>query len=316
MNAWSISSLAFIGTSALTWAILQLVSGGPWRVAKRLNVVNRSTDIAREDLRSTDRKEQFPLLPSLLERLGCYQSLERALERAGLHWLPGEFMALCIAGSLTLAIVGWLLFGPLAIAAGIAVAAIAAWLTIIVLQNNRLSQFEKHFPDALTLMASSLRSGYGMLRSMQAIRDEMKPPISTEFGRVLDDTTVGLSVHEALLHLSQRVPLPDLDIAISAMLIRLDIGGNLAEMMDIIAGTVRERQRIASEVNALTSEGRLSGVILFLLPIAMLVALSFLNRSYMSVLIQTSFGHILLICAATLQVIGGLVIMRMLKINF
>jgi len=316
MNAWSITSLAFIGTSALTWAILQLVSGGPWRVSKRLNVINRKSETLREDLHPTERMEEIPLLPSLLDRLGCYQALERALGRAGLNWLPGEFTAFCIAGAVIFAIVGWLLFGPWAIAAGVVLAAFGSWLTVIVLQNNRLAQFEKHFPDALTLMASSLRSGYGLLRSMQAIRDEMKPPISTEFGKVLDETAVGVSVHESLIHLSQRIPLPDLDIAVTAMLIRLDIGGNLAEMMDIIAATVRERQRIASEVNALTSEGRLSGVILFFLPIAMLVALSFLNHSYMSVLIETSFGHILLICAATLQVIGGLVIMRMLKINF
>ncbi|HEY3379244.1 MAG TPA: type II secretion system F family protein [Armatimonadota bacterium] len=313
MNAWSISALAFVGASALTGAILQLLNEADYRrVEKRIQRITQDTLSTHEGLRQVERQEHS----SALAQLGGYTTLRGLLERAGLNWQPGEFMVFWLSGAFALAIAGWLLWGPLAAVAGIALVFIGGWITLLELQHRRLRQFEKNFPDALMLIASSLRSGYGLLRSIQAIRDEMKPPISTEFGKVFDETALGFSIQEGLLHLSQRVPLPDLGIAVTGMLIHLDVGGNLAEVIEIVAATIRERQRIRAEVTTLTAEGRLSGVILFLLPIVMAFVLSLLNPSYMSALTHTSFGHILIFCAATLQCLGGLVIMRMIRIDF
>ena len=316
MNAWGISMLVLVGTSALTALILHLASAGFWRVGKRLKMISQDEMIAGQGAGQLERNNRFPLFSSMLERVGRYNALERLLGRAGLNWRPDEFMAAWTVAALTLATGGWLLLGPLAAAAGIILAFAGGWMTLIALQNRRLRQFENQLPDALMLIASSLRSGYGLLRAIQAIRDEMRPPISVEFAKVLDETAVGLGVPEALARLLQRVPLPDLDIAVTAILIQLDVGGNLAEVIEIVAATVRERQRIRGEVDTLTAEGRISGIILFILPIVMAFVIMFLNPSYMSTLFKTSIGHLLILGAAVLQIIGGLLIKRMLELNF
>lgn len=315
MNAWLISACVLAGSSLLTALVLHFATASFWRVGKRLKQLNRN-ELLQQEANPFERSARFPPVASVLERAGRYSALERLLDRAGLNWRPDEYAAAWGVGGLMLAVAGWLLLGPLAAAAAIIFAFAGGWLTLIVLQISRLRQFENQLADALMLVAASLRSGYGLLRALQAIRDEMKPPISLEFGKVLDETAVGLGMPEALTNLVHRVPLPDLEIAVTAILIQLDVGGNLAEVIEIVAATVRERQRIRAEVDTLTAEGRLSGVILFILPIVMAVIISFLNPTYMAVLIQTSLGHLLIFCAATCQLIGGFVIKRMLEVDF
>lgn len=306
----------FFGVALPVMLLLSLVSAGYWRVGRRLKTLSQEAPGAVQDPTAAERSDHLQVMAAKLGRAGQYSILERELKRAGLHWRPGEYLAVWAAGALVLAGVGWWLHGWLAAGAGAALAGAGGWLTLTIRQRQRMRQFDEQLADALMLIASSLRSGYGILRSIQAIRDEMKPPISTEFGIVLDEAAVGLGVPEALVNLAQRVPLPDLDIAVTAILIHLDVGGNLAEVIETVAATVRERQRIRTEVDVLTAEGRLSGIILFCLPIVMGFVVSMLNPAYMSALFQTPVGHILLICAAVLQVIGGLVIMRMLEVDF
>jgi tight adherence protein B len=316
MNPWVISAGVLVGAALLTGLILQLLTASFWRVGRRLKMINRDEKPTRQEPNPFERNAHFPPVASVLDRVGRYSTLERSLNRAGLNWQPDEYATAWGAAGLALAIVGWLLLGPLAAAAGIILALAGGWMTLSMLQARRLRQFEGQLADALMMIASSLRSGYGLLRSMQAIRDEMKPPISVEFAKVLDETAVGLGVPEALTNLVQRVPLPDLEIAVTAILIQLDVGGNLAEVIEIVAATVRERQRIRAEVDTLTAEGKLSGIILFFLPIAMAFIIAFLNPTYMAALIQTPMGHLLILGAAVFQTIGGLVIKRMLEVDF
>ena len=315
MNAWGISVLVMAATSAVTALVLGLVSAAPWRVDRRLRMLSGSDALAGPDAGSNDG-DRFPTFATVVQRVDRYGALERRLKQAGLNWRPGEFTAAWAAAAIVLAAAGGLLMGPLAAAAGLLLTLAGGWLLLDILQKQRLRQFEHQLPDALMLIASSLRSGYGLLRSLQAIRDEMRPPISAEFAVVLDETNVGLGLPDALLNLLQRVPLPDLDIAVTAILIQLDVGGNLAEVIEIVANTVRERQRIAGEVDTLTAEGKLSGVILFILPIVMAGVIMVLNPEYMSALFKTSMGHLLIFCGVGLEIIGGIIIKRMLEIDF
>jgi len=316
MHTWGISALVMAATTALTALILSLVSTAFWRVGRRLRMINQDEVLAGQGTEGPDQNGHFPVVTTMLERVNRYSALERRLKQAGLNWRPDEFTAAWVATAVVLAVVGWLLLGPLAAVAGILLALAGSWLLLDLLQKNRLRQFEHQLPDALMLMASSLRSGYGLQRAIQAIRDEMRPPISIEFAKVLDETNVGLGMPEALFNLLQRVPLPDLDIAVTAILIQLDVGGNLAEVIEIVANTVRERQRISAEVDTLTAEGKLSGIILFILPIVMGIVIMVLNPSYMSALFKTSIGHLLIFCGIGLELLGGFVIKRMLEIDF
>jgi len=313
MNPWVIPALAFAGVAILVGLLMYALTAGTRRVGRRIG--NLSPDAAKAEKRK-GRSDPFPSVTALLERHGHHSAIESSLERAGLNWRPSEFAIACAAAIVVVGAAGWVVFGLLGVAGGIVVGALAPFATLKVLESQRLSKFERQLPDALMLIASTLRSGYGILRAVQAVRDEMPPPISIEFAKTLDETNVGMPTPQALLHLARRVPLPDLDIAVTAILIQLDVGGNLAEVMEIVARTVRERQRIRAEVNTLTAEGRLSGVILFILPIVMAVALVFLNPAYMSALFTTPLGHILVGLGAVLMVLGGLVINRMLQLDF
>jgi tight adherence protein B len=311
MNAWLVPGIAFAGVALVVAVVLYAVTAGHRRVDRRIEGLG--PDAKTKSARSADR---FPMVTSLLERRGQHSAVEMALERAGLNWLPSEFVVVCAGVVALLAACGFLAFGLLGAAAGIVLGVSVPFLTLKVMEGQRLRKFEHQLPDALMLIASTLRSGYGILRALQAVRDEMSPPISIEFAKTLDETNVGMPTPEALAHLARRVPLPDLDIAVTAILIQLDVGGNLAEVMEIVASTVRERQRIRAEVNTLTAEGRLSGVILFILPLVMAGVLSFLNPAYMSALFKSQLGHLLMACGAGLMIIGGLVINRMLQLDF
>ncbi len=313
MNTWLIPALACIGAILLVLGTVYAIAWRETRLAQRLKGLNRA---AGEPEPARGEEGRFPAMTNLLERNGRSSALQEELDRSGLNWRAGEFAALGLAVLAALSIAGWVLFGPLGAAGGIVLATALPYLALKALQGRQLRRFEAQLPDALMLIASSLRSGYGIMRAIQAVREEMTPPISTEFGKVLDETKVGAELAEALRHLAHRIRLPDLDIAVTAILIQLDVGGNLAEVMEIVAGTVRERQRLRAEVDTLTAEGRLSGIILFLLPIVMAVIIGVLNRGYMSALFSTTLGHILIACAAVMQLLGGLVINRMLKFDF
>jgi tight adherence protein B len=314
MSPWVVPALSFLAAVLLVAVILWVLDATPRRVGRRLRAIRRGGGPVPEQ----QRARPHPLLPltSVLERSGRYSALEQKLRRAGLSLRPGELavMALCLFAALV--VLGWLAYRlpGAAIGAVLGVGLPAAALELLA--ARRLRKFEEQLPDALMLIATSLRSGYGILRSLQAVRDEMAPPMSTEFQEVLDETSVGAPLRDALVRLASRVPLVDLDIAVTAILIQSDVGGNLAELMETVAATVRERRRLRAEQNALTAEARLSGVVLFAVPLGMAVALAVLNPGYMSVLFHTSLGQVFLACAAALQLVGALVIRRMLRLDF
>lgn len=316
MSPWIGPALIGVSVVVLTAVMLRLLFDDERRVRRRLRSIARDREGNRPGNKQTRRPDYLPQVASLLARAGRYGAVERRLRRAGLEWRPGEFAAACLALVAGLAGLGWLIGHALGAVLGIAVGAVLPAVTLSAATARRLRRFEQQLPDALMLIASSLRSGYGILRAMQAVADEMSSPISAEFSEVLDETKLGVSVEDGLRRLVERVPLPDLEIAVTAMLIQLEVGGNLAELMETVAATVRERQRLRAEMDTLTAEARLSGVVLFALPLAMAVILAMLNPAYMAAILRTSLGHFLIACAAALQLAGGLVIRRMLRLEF
>ena len=148
--------------------------------------------------------------------------------------------------------------------------------------KRRLRAFENQLSDTLNLWVNALRSGYSVLQGMEAIATELPPPVSVEFERVVQEVRLGLSVPQALANMLRRVPSEDLDLVITAVNIQREVGGNLAEVLDTISFTIRERVRIKGEIRTLTAQGRLSGWIVSLLPFALAVILLLINPRYMS----------------------------------
>jgi tight adherence protein B len=183
------------------------------------------------------------------------------------------------------------------------------------LSANRTRKFENQLPDSLTLIASSLRSGYSFLRAIQVVGQEMPDPIAEEFRRSVAESNLGVPTELALARMVERVPSYDLDLVVTAVNIQLQVGGNLAQILDTIASTIRERVRNQREIAALTAEGKLSGWVCAGMPPIMGAIMTALNPDYMKPLFTDSYGLMMIAVALGLQLLGGLVIKKMLSID-
>jgi len=172
------------------------------------------------------------------------------------------------------------------------------------------------FPDTLQLVEGALKAGYSLNQSLVMVINETKPPISEEFRITLNEIRMGISEKAALENMAKRINSELFDWVILAVNIQREVGGNLAEIMDIIANTIREKERVLRQIKALTAEGKLSAYVLIGLPIILGIALSILNKEYISVLFSTKIGFMMLALAAILMIIGIVWILRIVKIDY
>jgi tight adherence protein B len=182
-------------------------------------------------------------------------------------------------------------------------------------QQKKAAKFNNQIGDALVMVSNSLKAGYGFLQAVDMVAKEMAPPIQTEFARTIQEINLGVTTEDALIRLTQRVPSPDLDLVITAMLIQRQIGGNLSEILDNISQTIRERIRIKSEVKALTAQGRLSGLIIGIMPIGIGAFLLLVNPKYMMQLFTDPRGQFMLGYAAIAELIAVLIIRKIINIK-
>ncbi|MEM7820560.1 MAG: type II secretion system F family protein, partial [Candidatus Aenigmatarchaeota archaeon] len=258
----------------------------------------------------------FPTITRYLRGTAIADKLRMDLLRANLFLRPSEYIAIIIGSALMLFLLGrifianvWLLLG---------LAALGGFLPQLYvknLQQRRLMALERQIPDALMLISASLRTGYSFLRAVQMVVDQMPPPISEEFARIVHDSNLGAPMEDALRHLVARVRSYNLELVVTAVLIQLETGGNLSEILENIAETIRERARIINEIRILTQEGKLSGILVGILPVAMGILLSIMNPSYMKPLVTTPMGKMMLGLGLGLQVLGALVIKKMIAID-
>jgi len=307
--------LTFLTAGAVTALLLAIVTAPQRAVQQRLADLNGTQQAERAAAPAS--RDNFPTVTHLLASWGKLEPLQMGLLRAGILMKPSELVALVLLISALLGAGFWLWLHQLPLALlGAALPPIIAYLVVAGMRRARQRLFEQQLAEALMLMASSLRSGYSVLRSMQTVAEEMAPPIASEFGQVAAEVNLGLPLEDALRHLALRVPSYDLELMVTAVIVQVEVGGNLAAILETLASTIRERNRIRAEVSALTAEGRLSGVILIALPPAMALFMFFGNRSYLTPLVVTPIGHMLIISALVLQVIGVVVIKRMLEMDF
>jgi tight adherence protein B len=182
-------------------------------------------------------------------------------------------------------------------------------------QQKRLQKFNAQIGDSLVLISNSLKAGYGFMQAMEMVAKEMNPPIQAEFARVMQEVNLGSTTEEALIHLTERITSKDLDLVVTAMLIQRQIGGNLAEILDNISDTIRERIRIAGEVKTLTAQGRLSGLIIGALPVGLAAFLLMLNPQYMMELFTDPRGRLLVGYAVVAELIAIVIIKKIITIK-
>ncbi|WP_425059619.1 hypothetical protein SCACP_02110 [Sporomusa carbonis] len=243
------------------------------------------------------------------------RGVEHRLIQAGLPLKSSEFLVIClgtaVAGSVLFLIQGGL---PGAVIGGIA-GYLAPFLFLKVKIKRRVKAFNAQLGDTLMLIANALRTGYSFMQAIEMVAREMLPPISVEFGRTLKEMNLGIPTEEAMNNMAKRVDSDDLDLVITAVLIQRQVGGNLAEVLDNIAGTIRERVRIKGEIKTLTAQGRMSGVIVSLLPVALLAAMQVINPGYVNILFTHPAGQLMLGVAVIGQLLGILAIQKIVNIE-
>jgi len=265
------------------------------------------SDLIEERLGSRDLREYdvqpkgqrtAPLTDALdraLEERGIGNDLATQLARANLKLTVGEFAALTV---ILVVVAGGLSFLWKRDVIVTAVACLAAFFAprayVGIRRGRRLKAFNSQLGDTINLMVNSIRAGYSILQAMRAVSDEMAPPISTEFGRVVQEVQLGIPVDEALDHMLRRVPSEDLDMMITAINIQREVGGNLAEVLDSISFTIRERIRIKGEIVALTAQSRISGYMVAIVPVALAGIIYLINPEFMSLLFEHTCGHIMI----------------------
>jgi tight adherence protein B len=182
-------------------------------------------------------------------------------------------------------------------------------------RQKRLDKFEEHFPEALDLLGRAVRAGHAFTTGLEMIAKESSEPIASEFRTTFEEQNFGLPLRDAVLNMTERVPLIDVRFFVTALLIQKETGGNLAEILDGLARVIRERFRIYREVRVRTAQGRLTAGILIALPIFMVIALSILNPNYMKILFEDPNGPIILIVAACMQLFGSMLLWKIIHIE-
>jgi tight adherence protein B len=281
------------------------------RLKKRLSLLRTLINPNESVLKSATG----PLSLFLLERLPNLAKLEFSLLQADLHCRLEVFLGLIfLSGTLFLCLGLWQ-WGLIGALAG---GSLGIWLPLKFLalrKGRRFGKFEQQLPDALELLARGLKAGHAFTSGLQLVADEMGPPLGAEFFKTFQEHNHGLDLNAALLNLCRRIDLADLRFFTTAVMIQRETGGNLAEILDKIAGLIRERFKLHNQVGALTAEGRLSGLILILLPPATALVLFFINPDYIMQLWRTPKGRMMSMIALTFQMIGMLSIRKIVKIK-
>ena len=319
-----ISISVFLTLSVIVLLFYQLATAEKRRISARMEQMARGVQSAAETAPSSYQEEEPTGFRRLLRNFGRYLesprwnlSLELLMLRAGLPLRGGEFVVLCVASAVLLSML-FLLLGGGQLIFGLIGAVLGFFFPFILVSmktGKRRKTFNSQLGDALILIANSLRTGYSFMQASDMVAQEMRPPISSEFARAVKEMSLGVTIEEALANLGKRISSEDLDLVLTAVLIQRQVGGNLSEVLDNIARTIRERVRIRGEIRTLTAQGRISGVIVSLLPIVLGLIIYLLNPEYVKLLFVHPFGKILLGVAGLGQVIGILVIRRIVDIE-
>jgi tight adherence protein B len=247
---------------------------------------------------------------------GFSANLDDRLEQAGIHLLAGEFVAIVALVGIGGALLAALLLNNILFI--LIVAGFAAYLPFLWLarsRSKRQSLMIDQLADTLSILASSLRAGYSFLQALDTVSKEIGEPSATEFQRVVAEIRLGRPIDDALTAMADRVGSPDLTWAVIAVNVQREVGGNLAEVLDIVANTVRERAYIRRQVRVLSAEGRISVAILAAIPFVIALYLAIVRPEYIGLLFTTTVGNIMVVFAIVLMTLGVWIMSRMVKID-
>ncbi|MGH9496363.1 MAG: type II secretion system F family protein [Candidatus Sulfotelmatobacter sp.] len=257
-----------------------------------------------------------PFLNRLMLHWSWSTRLRDLISQAGLKMRPAAVVMLSCITALVVYLIAVHFLHVLLFSLLLGLAASAIPIALVVWKRHRrFLRFEEHFPEALDLLGRAVRAGHAFTTGLEMISKEVTEPIAGEFRITFDEQNFGLPLRDALLNMAERVPLIDVRFFITALLIQKETGGNLAEILDALSRVIRDRFRIYREVRVKTAQGRLTAAILIALPPLMVVLLEIVNPHYIGVLFTDPKGPMVLGIAGVLQVIGSIVLWRIIHIE-
>jgi tight adherence protein B len=268
--------------------------------------------------RAPESLSSIPFLDALLSRRRhVVDPLKQLLVEAGLDYTIGVFLLASFVLGAIVGVILWMVFKIFALS--LVLGAAAACLPLMVVRHKRtkrLETFEEQFPEAIDLIARAMRAGHALTTGLGMVADEIPPPVGQEFRRLYDEQNFGMSLPEAMRAMARRVPVLDARFFVTAVLTQREAGGNLSEVLDNLASVMRERFKLKRQVRVASAHGRLSAWILSLMPPVLAAILFTLQPGFMSELWKSPQGLQLLLAAGVLQVIGAVIIARMVRIEY
>ncbi len=317
--------VAFLVLVAVTGGILLVVwlidrrNARARTIKERLAAEKKAPERAAEEELALLRDEQLseiPALDSLLRRSARVSDLQKLLAQANLPMRAGNFLAISALAGVVAAILGYALSNRVEIG-GIAllVGFVLPYSYASVRRNKRFEKFEELFPEAIDTLARAVRAGHAFTTALEMITAEVAEPVSGEFRQLYEEQKFGMPVRDALMNLTERVPLVDVKFFVTAVMLQRETGGNLAEILDNLSYVIRERFKIQRQVRVYTAQGRLTMALLMGMPPIIVTTMLLINPSFIRPLFADPLGHTLLVGGITLQTIGYFVIRKIIRIQ-
>jgi len=288
-------------------------------IKERLANERKAPERAPEEELALLRDEQLsdiPAIDNLLRRSERVTDLQKLLAQGGLEMRAGNFLGISALAGVAATIIGYTLSKRLEV----------AWIALLVgfiipysyasfRRNKRFEKFEELFPEAIDTLARAVRAGHAFTTALEMITNEVAEPVASEFRQLYEEQKFGMPVRDALMNLTDRVPLVDVKFFVTAVMLQRETGGNLAEILDNLSYVIRERFKIQRQVRVYTAQGRLTMALLMGMPPIIVVVMTVLNPSFIRPLFQDPIGHTLLVLGIILQTIGYFVIRKIIRIQ-
>ncbi|MBV8052714.1 MAG: type II secretion system F family protein [Acidobacteriaceae bacterium] len=265
---------------------------------------------------------QIPALDSLLRRSERMTNFQNFLEQANLQVRAGNMLIYCIVGAILMAGVGLMLAGSLPpnqavlfVMFGAIVGGIIPFSYASYRRTKRFQKFEELFPDAIDTLARAVRAGHAFTTALELIANEIAEPVAGEFRMLFEEQKFGLPVRDALMNLTERMPLVDVKFFVTAVMLQRETGGNLAEILDNLSYVIRERFKIMRQVRVYTAQGRLTMALLMGLPPVIVVVMLLTSPAFIRPLFSDPIGHTLIVSGIVLQTLGYFVIRKVIRIQ-
>ena len=263
-----------------------------------------------------EQLSKIPALDTILRRSARVSAIQEALLQAGMKFRAGNFLLLCMLCGVFGGLATILYTRNPAIAwAALILGAFLPYSFVSYRRQKRFEKFEELFPEAIDTLARAVRAGHAFTTALEMISNEVADPLASEFRQLYEEQKFGMPVRDALMNLTERVPLVDIKFFVTAVMLQRETGGNLAEILDNLSYVIRERFKIQRQVRVHTAQGRLTMLLLMAMPPAVVTILYIFSPDFVAPLFHDPIGHALLVASIALQTVGYFVIRKIIKIQ-